>query len=376
MVIWCKMEEAHSLSADWIVDVTIRFSALWLMISFISTGGGRQVTKRATRFQAAGLVVLCGLMLLAFLSSIRFGIVQLPWGSVMDAFFSFDGSRDHLIIRSVRLPRAIIAVIVGSALAVAGCMMQAISRNALAGPEVFGINYGAALAAVLASYYLGTTSLKLFAWSSLLGAAAAGVLVFVLSSAGRPAMSPVRLVLAGATLNLLFASLTQGMLIMNEQSLDTMRFWLAGALTGRDMELLLQVLPYVMTGLIAAFILSSQLNIFKLGEEVAQGLGQRLKLIRIGCMVVIVLLAGSAVAIAGPIGFIGLAVPHMARMLTGGNYRWAVPYSAVLGALLLLAADIGARFVLPGQEIPVGVVTAFFGAPFLIYLVQRKETTS
>lgn len=334
------------------------------------------MTKRATSFQAAGLAVLCGLMLLAFLSSIRFGIVQLPWGSVMDAFFSFDGSRDHLIIRSVRLPRAIIAVIVGSALAVAGCMMQAISRNALAGPEVFGINYGAALTAVLASYYLGTTSLKLFAWSSLLGAAAAGVLVFVLSSAGRPAMSPVRLVLAGATLNLLFASLTQGMLIMNEQSLDTMRFWLAGALTGRDMELLLHVLPYVMTGLIAAFILSSQLNIFKLGEEVAQGLGQRLKLIRIGCMVVIVLLAGSAVAIAGPIGFIGLAVPHMARMLTGGNYRWAVPYSAVLGALLLLAADIGARYVLPGQEIPVGVVTAFFGAPFLIYLVQRKETSS
>lgn len=346
-------------------------------ISDIPTGGGEQVMKRATtRFQSAGLALLFGLMLLAFLSSIMFGIVQVPLGSVTDAFFSFDGSRDHLIIRSVRLPRAFIAVIVGSALAVAGCIMQAISRNALAGPELFGINYGAALTAVLASYYLGTTSLKLFAWSSLLGAAAAGVLVFLLSSAGRPSMSPVRLVLAGSTLNLLFASLTQGILIMNEQSLDTMRFWLAGALTGRDIELLVQVLPYVMIGLSMAFVLSGQLNIFKLGEEVAQGLGQRLKLIRIGCIVAIVLLAGSAVAIAGPIGFIGLAVPHMARMLTGGNYRWAVPYSAVLGALLLLAADIGARFVLPGQEIPVGVVTAFFGAPFLIYLVQRKERSS
>ncbi|GBF76053.1 hypothetical protein PA598K_04493 [Paenibacillus sp. 598K] len=254
--------------------------------------------------------------------------------------------------------------------------MQAISRNALAGPELFGINYGAALTAVLASFYIGGTSLQLFAWSSLAGAAVAGVLVLALSSAGGASKSPVRLVLAGATLNLLFASLTQGTLILNEQSLDTMRFWLAGALTGRDLALLAQIAPYLLAGLAAAFALSGQLNIFKLGEEVAQGLGQRLKLIRIGCIVAVVLLAGSAVAIAGPIGFIGLAVPHMARMLTGGDYRWVIPYSAVLGALLLLAADIGARFALPGQEIPVGVVTAFFGAPFLIYLVQRKEGVS
>lgn len=332
--------------------------------------------KLDTGLRETGLALLLVMVFLAFLGSVMFGIVKVPLRSVMDAFFSFDGSREHLIIRSVRLPRAVIAVLVGASLAVAGCMMQAVSRNALAGPELFGINYGAALTAVIASFWLGTTSLQMFAWSSLLGAAVAGMLVFLLSSAGKGAMSPIRLVLAGSTLNLLFASLTQGVLIMNEQSLDTMRFWLAGALTGRDMGLLVQLMPYIGIGLVGAAMLSRQLNIFGLGEEVAQSLGQRMLLIRVGCIAAVVLLAGSAVAIAGPIGFIGLAVPHIARMLAGEDYRWIVPFSALLGALLLLAADIGARFVLPGQEIPVGVVTAFFGAPFLIYLAQRKERRS
>ncbi|MGW7160082.1 FecCD family ABC transporter permease [Paenibacillus taichungensis] len=326
-----------------------------------------------TRFKITGLATIVVLTILAFLFSIMYGIIQIPLHSVVDTFYAFDGSREHLIIQTVRLPRAVIAAVVGSSLAVAGCLMQAISRNALAGPELFGINYGAALTAVLASFWLGTTSLQLFAWSALLGAAVAGVMVFLLSSTGRQPLSSVKLVLAGATLNLLFASLTQGILILNEQSLDTMRFWLAGSLTGRDLDLFIQILPYLILGIVGSFALSSQLNIFGLGDEVAQGLGQRMKMIRIICIISIVLLAGSAVALAGPIGFIGLAVPHIARSITGSDYRWVVPYSAVLGALLLLTADIGARFVLPGQEIPVGVVTAFFGAPFLIYLAQRKE---
>lgn len=319
------------------------------------------------------LALLAALTALAFAGSLTLGIVPVPLRSVLDAFGAFDGSREQLIIRTVRLPRAVIAVVVGSALAVAGCLMQAISRNALAGPELFGINYGAALTAVLASFWLGTSSLRLFAASSLLGAAFAGLLVLGLGAASRPSLSPVKLVLAGSMLNLLFASLTQGILILNEQSLDTMRFWLAGSLTGRDMALLLQVLPYLLVGLLIALVLSHPLNVFKLGEEVARNLGQRMGAIRIAAIAAVVLLAGGAVAIAGPIGFVGLAVPHMARSLTGGDYRWVIPCAAALGALLLLSADIAARFVLPDREIPVGVVTAFFGAPFLIYLAGRKE---
>ncbi|MCR8656866.1 FecCD family ABC transporter permease [Paenibacillus endoradicis] len=327
----------------------------------------------SNRKKIIGLMGLALLTLFAFLCSIMFGIVQIPFLAVGDAFFAYDGSREQLIILTVRLPRALIAIMIGGSLAVAGCLMQAVSRNALAGPELFGISNGAALAAVITSFWLESTSLNVFAWSALIGAAVAGISVFLISSTGGPSMSLIRFVLAGATLNLLFASLTQGVLILNEQSLDTMRYWLAGSLTGRDMELFMKVIPYLLIGLLSAFTLSKQLNVFALGDEVAQGLGQRMLLIRTACIGAVVLLVGSAVALAGPIGFVGLAVPHISRLIVGRDYRWVVPYSALLGALLLLLADIGARFVLPGQEIPAGIVTAFFGAPILIYLAQRKE---
>ncbi len=323
-----------------------------------------------------GLAGLALLALLAFAGSIALGIVHIPLRDVMDAFLANDGSREHLIVRTVRLPRAMMAVMIGGALAVAGCLMQAVSRNALAGPELFGISNGAALAAVMASFWLGSASLHVLAWSALIGAAVAGIAVFLLSSPRGRSLSLIRLVVAGATLNLLFASLTQGILILNEQSLDTMRYWLAGSLTGRDMELFGLVMPYLLAGLAGALALSGQLNVFGLGDQVARSLGQRMKAIRTACILAVVLLVGGAVALAGPIGFVGLAVPHIARLLAGSDYRWVVPYAAVLGGLLLLAADIGARFVLPGQEIPVGVVTAFLGAPLLIYLAQRKESSS
>ncbi|MFC3790466.1 FecCD family ABC transporter permease [Paenibacillus sp. GCM10012307] len=328
---------------------------------------------KARLMKVALLLVLVGL---AMAASMALGIVQIPLRTVWNALWLFDGSQEHLIVRTVRLPRALIAGLVGAALAVAGCLMQGLTRNGLAGPELFGINYGAALACVIASFVLGTTSLEVFSWSAFLGAGAAGGLILLLGSIGRSAWSPVRLVLAGATLNLLLASITQGILILNEQSLDTMRYWLAGSLTGRDLALFLFVLPYMAVGLLAAFALGGHMNIIRLGEEMAQGLGQRVKWMKALCILIIVLLAGGAAAIAGPIGFVGLAIPHLARALVGLDYRWALPCSALLGALLLVAADIGARFVLPGQEVPAGVVTAFFGAPFLLYLVQRKGGTT
>jgi len=319
-----------------------------------------------------GLIILFFLVGVALFASMSFGIVHTPLKAAVATIWSYDGSYEQMIIRSVRLPRALIAVAAGASLAAAGCLMQGLSRNALAGPELFGINYGAALAVVIVSIALQTTSLAAFSWSAILGAGFAGTVIFLLGSLGRGALTAVKLVLAGATLNLLLAAITQGILILNEQSLDTMRFWLAGSLTGRDLALFVQVLPLMVIGFIGAISLSAHMNIIALGEEMAHGLGQRVFVIKALCILVIVLLAGSAVAIAGPIGFIGLAIPHIARALIGGDYRWVLPYAALLGALLLLLADIGARFVIPAQEIPVGVVTAFFGAPFLIYLAQRK----
>lgn len=323
-----------------------------------------------------GLIVLLAGVIVALLASIISGNVKIPLHSVWDAWWAFDGSRDQLIIRTVRVPRAFIAAAVGGSLAVAGCLMQAISRNPLAGPELFGVNYGAALGAVMASFLLEAASLQMMLLSALCGALVAGALVLALGSLGKQPMTPVKLVLAGATLNLLFASLTQGILILNEQSLDTMRFWLAGSVTGRDLELLLLVLPYLIIGLVCGCLLGGHLNVISLGDDTARGLGQRVQLLKVASAAIIVLLAGSAVALAGPIAFVGLAVPHIVRMIVGSDYRWIIPYAAASGALLLLLADIGARFVIPGRELTLGVVTSFFGAPFLIWLVQRKGGAS
>ncbi|WP_289136825.1 iron ABC transporter permease [uncultured Brevibacillus sp.] len=320
----------------------------------------------------SGLVVLFVLVVLGFFANIVLGLSPIKLHVIFEAFTSFDGSREHLIVRSVRLPRALIAVMVGCSLALAGGIMQALTRNSLAGPEIFGVNYGAALAAVSASFLLGTSSLSLFAWSSFIGAGVAGAAVFLIGSIGYDRLSSFKLVLAGATMNLLLASLTQGILILHQQSMDTMRFWMAGSLTGRDLELFVQMVPYMLIGLLFTILMSKNINVLSLGEEAAQGLGQRVLLTKSLLIGIIMLLAGSAVAIAGPIGFIGLTVPHIARFWVGADYRWILPYSALLGALLLLLSDVGARFVLPSREIPVGVVTAFLGAPFLIYLVQRK----
>ncbi|WP_312110542.1 FecCD family ABC transporter permease [Brevibacillus reuszeri] len=320
----------------------------------------------------SGLIVLIVLVVLGFFANIVLGLSPIKLPVIFDAMTAFDGSREHLIVHSVRIPRALIAAMVGCSLALAGGIMQALTRNSLAGPEIFGVNYGAALAAVIASFLLGTSSLSLFAWSSFIGAGVAGAAVFLIGSLGHDRLSSFKLVLAGATMNLLLASLTQGILILHQQSLDTMRFWLAGSLTGRDLDLFWQVAPYMLIGLVFTILMSKSINVLSLGEDVAQGLGQRVLLTKTLLIGIIMLLTGSAVAIAGPIGFIGLTVPHIARFLVGADYRWLLPYSALLGALLLLLSDVGARFVLPGREIPVGVVTAFLGAPFLIYLVQRK----
>lgn len=319
-----------------------------------------------------GLLLGIFFVVLCFSVSVALGKANIGIPVIVDALLSFDGSREHLIVRTVRVPRALIALAVGACLAVAGGVMQAVTRNALAGPELFGVNQGAALAIVISIFVLGGASTGGLPGFAFLGAGLAGLLVYALGSAGRRGLTPVKLILAGSTINLFFASLTQGILVFDEQSLDTMRFWLAGSLTGRDFGLFVQVLPFMIAGIAATFALSRGINLISLGEEVAQGLGQKVGLIKAGSLAAVVLLAGSSVALAGPVGFIGLAVPHMARFLVGADYRWILPYCAVLGAALLLLADIAARFVLPSQELAAGVITAVLGAPFLIYLAQRR----
>lgn len=321
----------------------------------------------------AGLFLGILLIAIGLGASIAFGKQPIRLPIVLEAVFSFDdSSREHLIVRSVRVPRALIAMTVGACLAMAGGIMQAVTRNALAGPELFGVNQGAALMMVAGLFILGNVSLSGHIGYSFAGAALSAVIVYMLGSMGRRGLTPVKLILAGSTVNLLFASLTQGVLIMDEESLDTMRFWLAGSLTGRDFGRFVQVLPFMVSGLIGTLLMSRYIQILSLGEEVAQGLGLPKGRTIAGSLALVALLAGASVAIAGPIAFVGLAVPHIARFIVGSDYRWILPYSAILGAILLLLSDIAARFVVPSQEVSAGVVTALLGAPFLVYLAQRR----
>lgn len=338
--------------------------------------GTRSPQKPVARSQAllsAGLALCLLILLICLITSITFGAAAIQPSTVFAALTAFDGSADHWIIRSVRVPRSLIALMVGAALAVAGTITQGVTRNPLAAPDILGINSGAALAMVAILSLWGSATAAVYAGGAFLGAGVTAVVVYLLGSLGRSGMTPLKLVVAGAALTYLLSSLTTGILILNQETLDEIRFWLAGSVAGRDIDLFLQMLPYLTIGLLMAFALGKPLTTLALGEEVAKGLGLNTGWIKAIAIVIVVLLAGSAVAIAGPIGFIGLIVPHLARFLVGIDYRWLLPYAACLGAILLLLADLGARMIIRPQELPVGIMTSLLGAPFFIYLARRVK---
>nr|WP_199333528.1 iron ABC transporter permease [Oculatella sp. FACHB-28] len=312
------------------------------------------------------------LLFVCLLLSITFGAADINLSTVWQALTAFDGSTNHLIITTLRLPRALIALLVGAALAVAGALMQGLTRNPLAEPRILGISAGAALAVVAATFLIGTTSIQTYTWFAFTGAAIAAVAVYSLGSAGRGGLSPLKLVLAGAVLDYLLSALMTGILILDRRTLDEVRFWLAGSVAGRDFNVLLQVLPYVSIGLIIAFSLGKQITTLTLGEDVARGLGLNTAWVKAIAIITVVLLAGSAVALAGPIGFVGLVIPHIVRFWVGVDYRWILPYAAVWGAVLLLIADLVARLIIKPQELPVGIMMALLGAPFFIYLARSQ----
>lgn len=309
---------------------------------------------------------------MSLVASLTYGAADIPLSKISAALIAFDGSTDHLIIRTVRLPRSLIAMFVGAAVAVAGTLMQGLTRNPLADPGILGINAGAVMAVVMTSFIFGTSSPIVYAWSAFLGAGVAAVTVYLLGSLGRGGLTPLNITIAGAALTAFLSSITTGILILSQRTLDEIRFWLAGSVAGSDFTLFLQILPYMAIGLIVAFVIGKPITTLSLGEDVARGLGQRTAWVKVTAAISVVLLAGSAVAAAGPIGFIGLVVPHIVRFFVGFDYRWILPYSAVFGAILLLVADIAARLLIKPQELPVGVMTALFGTPFFIYLARWK----
>ncbi|GHH97609.1 siderophore ABC transporter permease [Neobacillus kokaensis] len=304
-------------------------------------------------------------------ASVIFGYTDTSMRTAMEAYTNFNGSNEHIIIQTVRMPRALIATAVGASLAIAGVLMQTLTKNPLASPGIFGINAGAGLAVVIAVTLFSTASLQAFSVLSFIGAAVAAVCVYAIGSAGREGLTPMKLTLAGAAMSAMFASFTQGLLVVNESALEQVLFWLAGSVQGRKLDILQSVLPYIGAGWICAILISGKMNILSMGDDVAKGLGLHIGLVKIVIGVIVILLAGGSVAVAGPIGFVGIVIPHITRSIIGIDHRWVIPMAGVLGAILLLAADIGARYILMPSEVPVGVMTAIVGTPFFVYIARR-----
>jgi iron complex transport system permease protein len=321
--------------------------------------------------KSIGLFILCLLLITTIWMSIIYGYTDTSWKIAIEAFMNNNSSNAHIIIETVRLPRALIAAAVGASLAMAGALMQALTKNPLASPGIFGINAGAGFFIVLFVTFFQVHSLQVFTWLAFSGAALAAAIVFIISAVGKDGATPLKLTLAGTAVAALFASLTQGMLAANEKALEEVLFWLAGSVAGRKLEMLTAVLPYFIVGWIGSLLLAQKVNILMMGDDVAKGLGQRTNAVKVGAALLVVLLAGSSVAVAGPIGFIGIIVPHITRALVGVDHRWVLPYCALIGAILLIAADIGARYILMPREVPVGIVTAFLGVPFFVYIARR-----
>jgi iron complex transport system permease protein len=307
--------------------------------------------------------ILIGLMA----ASLLIGSRDIPIQTVINTFTNYHAKVDEIIILTDRLPRTIIAVIVGASLAIAGCITQVIFRNPLASETTLGINGGASFFMVISVTFFAGWSLSQLIWVSFIGSGLTFLIVFVI---GR-AHSPLQLTLAGTSIAALFSSLTQGFLVMNESSLEQMLYWLTGSVEGRKLGDVVPVLPYLIVGLILAVFLSRSLNLMALGEEVSKSLGLSVSVYKLLSGVAVVLLAGSSVAISGPILFIGLLVPHLARIWVGQDHRVIIPFAGLLGAILLLGADMLGRAIMNGQVIPVGVMTAVLGAPVFLYLVRR-----
>ncbi|PLT33961.1 iron ABC transporter permease [Bacillus sp. V5-8f] len=318
-----------------------------------------------------GFFLLVVILFFIMCASVVYGYTDTSWGTAKEAFNDFNGSNEHIIIQTVRLPRSLIAACVGASLAMAGVLMQTLTKNPLASPGTFGINAGAGLAVVASVTFFSVSSLQAYTWISFLGAAVAAVGVYGAGSFGREGLTPMKLTLAGAAIAALFSSLTQGLLVINETALEQVLFWLAGSVQGRKLETLTSILPYLAIGWITSCLLASRMNLLSMGDDVAKGLGLRVGLIKIIAALCVILLAGGAVAIAGPVGFIGIVIPHVTRAAVGIDHRWVIPYSALLGAILLVAADILARYVIMPREVPVGVMTAIIGTPFFIYIARK-----
>jgi len=333
------------------------------------------VRKPQVRYGASTVVAVAALALVAVGIgwSVAIGPTHLGIGTIVRSVLVGGDSTDAAIVHGIRLPRVILAALVGASCAVAGVIMQAVTANSLGAPEILGVNAGAAFVAVASlTFATGLSSVSLVPLA-MIGAAICGILVMVTAGLGRGRTDPVRIVLAGVTLTTVIFSVMQAMIILVDPSTSSLFHWLVGGVNVGTWSDSRTILPWTVIGLVGAMAIAGKLNILGLGEDLARGLGIRVGQVRVLGSVLVIILAGASVAVAGPITFVGLVVPHIVRKLVGINHYVLIPLCALVGADMLIYADIASRYINPPSEVPSGVVTAFIGAPFFIYLARRQK---
>ncbi|GAB3618398.1 Fe(3+)-siderophore ABC transporter permease [Okibacterium endophyticum] len=332
---------------------------------------------RGNAARSTGLFLALALLLVTVIASVAVGARPIQPSIIWDALTAYDERIDeHVMILELRVPRTIAGLIVGPALGLCGALIQAFTRNPLADPGILGVNAGATFAVTIAIGVLGVTAPMGYVWFALAGAAAVTVFVYVLGSIGGTRATPAKLTLAGVAISAALGGATTALTLSNRETFDDMRFWGVGSIGGRSLEAILGFAPLILIGLLLGLATARALNALALGDELAASLGVRIGPVRIGVVVAVTLLAGTATALAGPIGFIGLMVPHAVRWFVGPDQRWILGYTIVVAPVILLLSDILGRIILPNGELRVGLVTAIVGAPVLILLARRRTVST
>lgn len=328
--------------------------------------------RRSGRVRLFWLLVVLSALAAACVLSLSFGTRSVSWSDIAAGLSGQTDTIEQAVV-AVRVPRTILAALAGAALGLAGAVMQGITRNPLADPGILGVNAGAAMAVVIGIAWFDMQSLHAFLWTAIFGAALAACLVYIVGSLGRGGATPLKLALAGAATSIAMASLTIAIILPRNDIAGGVRSWQIGGVGGATYDGILPTLPFLAAGLVVSLLSARNINLLALGDEAAAGLGARVALGRGGAAFGAVLLCGAATAACGPIGFVGLVVPHLCRLLVGVDHRWLLPFSALTGAVLLITADVLGRILARPTELDVGIVTAFVGAPVFIWIVRQRR---
>lgn len=340
--------------------------------SFVKSRGSNVVLKRSNGVRSIWLGVLVSALAIQCLLSVAIGTRDVAWADIVSAL---NGQVENIgqAAVAVRIPRTLLALIAGAALALSGAIMQGVTRNPLADPGILGVNMGASLAVVIGVAWFNMASSNAFIWTAIAGAGAAAIFVYTIGSLGRGGATPLKLALAGAATSVAFSSLVIAVVLPRNDIAGGVRSWQIGGVGGATFDRISHILPFLAVGFLISLLSARKLNSLALGDELAAGLGERVAVARAVSALGAIMLCGATTAVCGPIGFLGLVVPHLCRLLVGVDHRWLLPFSALGGAFLLLTADIVGRIVSRPGELDVGIVTALIGAPFFIWVVRRQR---